>query len=399
MTQNMEVDFDVPKFLNEERQKTPAQLQQYYTTFEDLYERKLWHQLTTKILEFFKEPESAPYQISLFQNFVAEWEDKTNKLSLVSIALQAAKQFSGKLNIYVDCAGRGHLNESVSFLDEIIKKVDTPETKDVYVLALMESAQFKLKLNQTDDVKKAIDESEKILDGFDSVDTAIYASFYRVSAEYYKVKANYAQYYKSALLYLACVDVEELSASDRVERAYDLSLSALLGDMIYNFGELLMHPILDSLTGTEHDWLRSLLFAFNAGDIGKFEALVPHFTKQPLLQQNQGALRRKICLMSLIEAVFRRSTDNRSIPFSEIAAETRLSIDEVEHLVMKALSLNLIRGSIDQVDQIVVVTWVQPRVLDRDQIEGMRRKLTEWDNQVKKISAFVGEQGGEVFAQ
>ncbi|KAF1802245.1 hypothetical protein V8B55DRAFT_1478338 [Mucor lusitanicus] len=386
MTQNMEVDFDVPKFLNEERQKTPAQLQHYYTTFEDLYERKLWHQLTTKILEFFKEPESAPYQISLFQNFVAEWEDKTNKLSLVSIALQAAKQFSD-------------LNESVSFLDEIIKKVDTPETKDVYVLALMESAQFKLKLNQTDDVKKAIDESEKILDGFDSVDTAIYANFYRVSAEYYKVKANYAQYYKSALLYLACVDVEELNVNDRIERAYDLSLSALLGDMIYNFGELLMHPILDSLTGTEHDWLRSLLFAFNAGDIGKFEALVPHFTKQPLLQQNQGALRRKICLMSLIEAVFRRSTDNRSIPFSEIAAETRLSIDEVEHLVMKALSLNLIRGSIDQVDQIVVVTWVQPRVLDRDQIEGMRRKLTEWDNQVKKISAFVGEQGGEVFAQ
>ncbi|CAO3654101.1 unnamed protein product [Mucor fragilis] len=386
MTQNMEVDFDVPKFLNEERQKTPTQLQQYYTTFEDLYERKLWHQLTTKILEFFKEPESAPYQISLFQNFVAEWEDKTNKLSLVSIALQAAKQFSD-------------LNESVSFLDEIIKKVDTPETKDVYVLALMESAQFKLKLNQTDDVKKAIDESEKILDGFDSVDTAIYANFYRVSAEYYKVKANYAQYYKSALLYLACVDVEELNVSDRVERAYDLSLSALLGDMIYNFGELLMHPILDSLTGTEHDWLRSLLFAFNAGDIGKFEALVPHFTKQPLLQQNQGALRRKICLMSLIEAVFRRSTDNRSIPFSEIAAETRLSVDEVEHLVMKALSLKLIRGSIDQVDQIVVVTWVQPRVLDRDQIEGMSRKLTEWDNQVKKISAFVGEQGGEVFAQ
>ncbi|KAL7315832.1 26S proteasome regulatory subunit [Mucor circinelloides] len=386
MTQNMEVDFDVPKFLYEERQKTPSQLQHYYTTFEDLYERKLWHQLTTQILDFFKEPESAPYQISLFQNFVAEWEDKANKLSLVSIAIQAAKQFSD-------------LNESVSFLNEIIKKVDTPETKDVYVLALMESAQFKLKLNQTNDVKKAIDESEKILDGFDSVDTAIYANFYRVSAEYYKVKANYAQYYKSALLYLACVDVEELNVNDRIERAYDLSLSALLGDMIYNFGELLMHPILDSLTGTEHDWLRSLLFAFNAGDIGKFEALVPHFTKQPLLQQNQGALRRKICLMSLIEAVFRRSTDNRSIPFSEIAAETRLSIDEVEHLVMKALSLNLIRGSIDQVDQIVVVTWVQPRVLDRDQIEGMRRKLTEWDNQVKKISAFVGEQGGEVFAQ
>jgi 26S proteasome regulatory subunit N9 len=36
----MEVDFDVPKFLYDERQKAPNQLQQYYSTFEDLYERK-----------------------------------------------------------------------------------------------------------------------------------------------------------------------------------------------------------------------------------------------------------------------------------------------------------------------------------------------------------------------
>ncbi|KAI8876297.1 PCI-domain-containing protein [Backusella circina FSU 941] len=386
MAQQMEIDFNVPKFLSEERQKAPAHLQQYFTTFEDLYERKLWHQLTLKIIEFFKEPESAPFQIRVFQNFVAEWESKINKLSLVTIALQAASQFND-------------LKDSVEFLNQIIAKVDEAGTKDVYVLAVMESANFKLKLGESDEVKKAIDESEKILDGFDSVETVIYASFYRVSAEYYKAKANYAQYYKSALLYLACVNIEELTSADRIERAYDLSLAALLGDMIYNFGELLMHPILDSLSGTEHDWLRSLLFAFNAGDIGKFEALEPHFTKQSLLQQNRAALSRKICLMSLIEAVFRRSTDNRSIPFSEIAAETRLPIEEVEHLVMKALSLNLIRGSIDQVDQIVVVTWVQPRVLDKDQIDGMRRKLEEWDNQVKKISSYVGEQGGEVFAQ
>lgn len=37
--------------------------------------------------------------------------------------------------------------------------------------------------------------------------------------------------------------------------------------------------------------------------------------------------------MSLIEAVFRRSSENRVIPFSEIAAETRLPVDEVrEHI-------------------------------------------------------------------
>jgi 26S proteasome regulatory subunit N9 len=61
----------------------------------------LWHQLTTQVLEFFQEKESAPYQISIFQNFVAEWEDKINKLSLATIALKAATQFSGNLDIYI----------------------------------------------------------------------------------------------------------------------------------------------------------------------------------------------------------------------------------------------------------------------------------------------------------
>ena len=130
------------------------------------------------------------------------------------------------------------MDDSVQFLSDITKKVDTPETKDVYVLALMETAKFKLQLNQFDDVKKAIDESEKILDQFDSVETIIYASFYRVSADYYKAKAEYAQYYKSALLFLACINVDEISPEERVSRAYDLAIAALLGDMIYNFGEL-----------------------------------------------------------------------------------------------------------------------------------------------------------------
>lgn len=40
MAQTMDIDFDVPKFLHEERQKAPAKLQHYFATFEDLYERK-----------------------------------------------------------------------------------------------------------------------------------------------------------------------------------------------------------------------------------------------------------------------------------------------------------------------------------------------------------------------
>jgi hypothetical protein len=35
---------------------------------------------------------------------------------------------------------------------------------------------------------------------------------------------------------------------------------------------------------------------------------------------------------------------------------------------MKALSKGLIRGSIDQVERLVNITWVQPRVLSLEQV-------------------------------
>ena len=54
--------------------------------------------------------------------------------------------------------------------------------------------------------------------------------------------------------------------------------------------------------------------------------------------------------------------------FQEICQETSLPLEEVELLVMKALSLNLVKGYIDQVEQKVYMTWVQPRVLDKKQV-------------------------------
>lgn len=41
--------------------------------------------------------------------------------------------------------------------------------------------------------------------------------------------------------------------------------------------------------------------------------------------------------MALIESVFKRHANNRSMSFEVIADETRLPVNEVEHLVMKAL--------------------------------------------------------------
>ena len=93
----MDLDQSPIEVLNELRKQCPPELVDYLNTFEDLYDRKLWHQLTLKIEEFFSIPASNPFQIPLFQHFISDWETRMNKLKLVTLGLSVVKQFDGKL--------------------------------------------------------------------------------------------------------------------------------------------------------------------------------------------------------------------------------------------------------------------------------------------------------------
>ncbi len=84
--------------------------------------------------------------------------------------------------------------------------------------------------------------------------------------------------------------------------------------------------------------------------------------------------------------------------FATISEETKVQLDEIEHLIMKALSLGLLRGSIDQVDEIARISWVQPKVLDRTGIEGMKTRLTEWSGGVEKLGNWIEGVGKDVWA-
>ena len=66
------------------------------------------------------------------------------------------------------------------------KKVNNPNSQDAYVYATVAVATVKLELKDLEGARKDLDKSEKILDGFDSVETIVHAAFYRVNAEYYQ---------------------------------------------------------------------------------------------------------------------------------------------------------------------------------------------------------------------
>lgn len=137
-----------------------------------------------------------------------------------------------------------------------------------------------------------------------------------------------------------------------------------------------------------------LLYAFNAGDLERFEKLRLHWANQPDLATHEIQLRKKISLLCLMEMTF--VSKGGVLTFEEIAKKTHQNEQDVELLVMKALSLGLVKGTIDEVEKKVYLSWVQPRVLDKQQITSLRSKLEHWSKDVRKMEILLEQKVQEI---
>jgi len=158
----------------------------------------------------------------------------------------------------------------------------------------------------------------------------------------------------------------------------------------------LQHPVLKSLEGTPRQWLVDLLLAFNSGDIKRMNDLKVYWSAQPDLVSNELKLRQKNVLLCLMEMTFSRASNNRQLKFEEIAKETGVALNEVELLAMKAMSLGLVEGTIDQVEEQVNMSWVQPRVLDLKQVGRMKDRLEGWCTGVTTMEKMVASKAEDI---
>ncbi|XP_057842496.1 26S proteasome non-ATPase regulatory subunit 13 homolog B [Cryptomeria japonica] len=368
---------DGVKYLEQQRALQP-ELAEWYAAMADLYERKLWHQLTLKLDQFLPLAvlQGGDTLIQLYHNFITEFETKINLLKLAHFAVIVSRQYTEK-------------EAAISFMEGVIEKLRATRemrVEEPIIYVRMQIAAFKLEQGEQRECKRLLDDGKSTLDSMTDIDPTVYASYHWVSSQYHKSRQEFAEFYKSALLYLAYTTVESLSEPFKLDLAFDLSLAALLGDNIYNFGELLAHPIVKSLLGTSVEWLYYILQAFNSGDLVRYQELchihMAALNAQPGLVENEKKLLEKINILCLMEIIFSRPSEDRTIPLRVIAERTKLSVEDVEYLLMKSLSVHLIEGVIDQVEGTVHVSWVQPRVLGIPQIKSLRDRLDNWLHKV-----------------
>uniref|UniRef100_A0AAQ4P732 26S proteasome non-ATPase regulatory subunit 13 n=1 Tax=Gasterosteus aculeatus aculeatus TaxID=481459 RepID=A0AAQ4P732_GASAC len=345
---------DVSGYLKQQQSNsTTPEMATEWHTLEELHNKRLWHQLTLRLTDFVKDPcfKTGDGLIQLYDNFISDFDHRINPLSLMEIILYVARQMKDP-------------KDAITFLEKTREKVKSSD--EAVILCKTSIGRLKLEINDLPATKKLIEEVEEMLNNLPGV-TSVHGRFYDLSSKYYRIIGNHASYYKDALRYLGCVDIKDLPETEKQERAFTLGLAGLLGEGVYNFGELLMHPVLESLRNTDKQWLIDTLYAFNGGNVEKFQSFKSAWGQQPDLAAHEAKLMQKIQLLCVMEMTFTRPANHRQLTFTEISQSAKIPVNEVELLVMKALSVGLIKGNIDEVDQKVQMTWVQPRVLDLQQ--------------------------------
>lgn len=368
---------------------TYPDLSNIYDSFGELYSKKLWHQLSIALQDFVWNSTNVRGEnmFELYSGFITKFETRLSPVRLAQIVSSIGHSFSDptrSIDFYNGVlSNRARLGHEASMIVDM----------DVVIM--------KLKLNLLDDAKVLLENSKEKLPLISSTETVVFSKFHKSMAEYRKVVGPPKEFYKSALLFLSYTQVEQLSQEDRYNLATDMALAAISSDEIYNFGEVIATPVLVSLLNTPNEWLYNLVTALHTGDIETFNTTVDGaqsaYFQQPVLVSRHEFIKQKVVLLCLMNMVFQRHSHDRCIAFQDIAKKSAIPLEQVEWVLMKAMSIGLIKGEIDEVSQQVNVSWVQPKTLTKPELSLLCEQLETWTEKVKTSLVTMEDHTPELY--
>lgn len=400
----------------------------YYSPLSTLYSKKLWHQLTVSTLEFLSDPSTlrlssdnaSSNHLTLLHRVLLPMEKKLNSLSLVRMASLVAfslpsdggsevlrpllkgddgnDRFGPAAVLYL--TSRYHLLQ----LSALADKNNNHTTSTTTATTITDNPEATSVLES---IASSISSSRSTLDQLadtESESSIVHSAYYETSMYYYKAVGPPESYYKEALRYVSYTDLNDVSDRRRYDLAVDLSLAALTGEGVFNFGEITASPLLHALKSTESEYLATLLECGARGDVVGFRSSVRRHSDAvashpSLASRIESVVMEKITLSALVNMVFERPALERTLRFEDVAERTEVPEDRVEWVVMRALSLHLIEGSMDEVERTVDVTWVVPRVLDGGQRMELAARFGEWAGKVGKTRDYMLEHAGALLNQ
>ena len=395
-------------------------LSEQYQNLVSLYQRKLWHQLTMSTLEFVSSPsttlrttsEGTNSYLALFDKVILPIDKKLNQLTLARIASAVSFSLLDSPPCKDGVAARAILENLLEKKDRLGPSAALYAESRLGLLGLTVLARSGDALTTESSVKVLEGTKETIMKNRptlaeladkESEAAIVHSAYYETAMTYRKAVGPPEAYYREAIQYVAYTSLSDFSQEERYNLATDLSLAALTGEGVFNFGEIVTTSALKCLEGTDLYYLVELLSAGARGDVLGFQrvadAHAAAIQMQPSLVSRAEAVKEKITLLALVNMVFERPSLERTLSFEDIAERVVVPLDQVEWVIMRALSLKLIKGTMDQVEQTVDVTWVMPRVLDNKQMSELATRFGEWAVKVSKTKDYMQEHTGALFNQ
>jgi 26S proteasome regulatory subunit N9 len=158
--------------------------------------------------------------------------------------------------------------------------------------------------------------------------------------------------------------------------------------------------ILQSLPGSDFEWLHDLLQALGHGRIQEFATAIhrhqEYISRFPAIVKEVTYLQQKVRIIAFLEMLFQCNKDERSITFAKVVDACLVERADVELLLMKTMSLGLVKGTIDEVAEVVHVDWMMPRYLNQGHIRILANRLHDWEVKMENVIHLVESQSEEL---
>jgi 26S proteasome regulatory subunit N9 len=302
-------------------------------------------------------------------------------------------------------------SSALAMLNEIIEGKSRGDDHDqAKLLARLEAGAVHLRSGDSVTAKKMIVEAAEEVAALGEVEQTLESATHKVRAELFRVVGPVEKFHESLMMYLAYTPLEELALSVRPPLAVDLAVSALASSDVYSFADVLENPVMSHLgVDTEtvvasaaavESWLGELMRACDRGDIERTTSILSSHERDmerfPLLVAGKSALLSKVVLMALLEMAARRPPSERSLSFADVAEKCMIPETQVEWLVMRACSKDLLHATIDGVDRVVHVEYVRPRAIGREGTASLAAAVRGWVERTHEQVLIVEEGAGDI---
>lgn len=220
------------------------------------YKEKLWHQIADVLVNFTSEPcyDDGRDLIELYELFIKDLI-KLNPLKYALITVSVSRQFE-------------ELEDAFKFLQEAIDR--SKGKSDAIFIYQIAQAEKKLDMGEHFDSLEILKKVEEEIKQFPDSDAKVFSRLFYTLALYYRRREDQERYYQNSLQFLAYTNPADLKEAEKKEISIKMGMAVLIGKNIFNITELLDKEILNSLKGTEFEWLFHLLQALGRGQIPDF---------------------------------------------------------------------------------------------------------------------------------